>query len=345
MKDIAARARAAFRGMFAVTVLFSVACGSDATTPGGASVASIKITFLGTAVSVGAVQDMSLAFLDNSGHVISGKHEASWTSSNSAVASVDGTGNVRGVALGGPVTITANADGKSASTSLSVIPAAIAFTPIVTTLLVGTSTHLMAAALDAAQLPITAGPATWTVSPSSIASVDDAGVVTALAAGTITVSATIAGRVGTTQILAGVPSVYDGVWTGPILAASVPNSVPSGTVQFTVIYGTVMSFLVSGFPYCAFISNATTTVTVAGSQSISDNQFLLTGQGSAQITDLHGLRNVQTGVAISGAFTGPTAMTGFAAPGAVNAFGPYVCPDSSSGNFGFRSNFYSATKQ
>jgi hypothetical protein len=38
-------------------------------------------------------------------------------------------------------------------------------------------------------------------------------------------------------------------------------------------------------------------------------------------------------------------MTGVAGPNTVNEFGPYTCPDNSSGNFGFRSNFYSATKQ
>lgn len=45
-----------------------------------------------------------------------------WTSSNPAVVAVDATGTVSGVEVGGPVTITATAEGKSASATFSVSP-------------------------------------------------------------------------------------------------------------------------------------------------------------------------------------------------------------------------------
>jgi hypothetical protein len=289
---------------------------------------------------------MALAFLDKSGHVIPGSHAAVWTSSNPAVASVDGVGNVRGVALGGPVTITANASGKSVSTSLNVIPASVVFTPIVTTLLVGTSTHLTAVAQDASQLPIAGGSATWSASPSSVATVDSTGVVTALAQGTIAVSATIAGRVGTTQILAGVPSVYDGVWSGPVLSRD-PTAPPAATVTFTVIYGTVTSLVLSDVKVGTC---GTTSITVVGSQAVSSEQFVLMGQGSAQITDLTGIRLLQGAVTISGAFTDPGAMSGQIAPATVQVLrdqnsAAIVCPNSALGSgVQFNSTLYTATK-
>jgi hypothetical protein len=45
-----------------------------------------------------------------------------WTSSNSAVVAVDASGTVSGVEVGGPVTVTATAEGKSASATFSVSP-------------------------------------------------------------------------------------------------------------------------------------------------------------------------------------------------------------------------------
>lgn len=56
---------------------------------------------------------------DNTGTVVAGR-VVTWSSSNTAVATVDATGLVTGVAAGGPVTITATCDSATATASVTV---------------------------------------------------------------------------------------------------------------------------------------------------------------------------------------------------------------------------------
>jgi Big-like domain-containing protein len=91
---------------------FSITGGS-----GGNAVATVTVT-LPAALLIGDTVLASAEARDASGNRL--VKSFSWTSSNPAVVSVSPAGLMVGVAVGGPVTITATADGKSGTGSLSV---------------------------------------------------------------------------------------------------------------------------------------------------------------------------------------------------------------------------------
>jgi hypothetical protein len=98
----------------------TTAMGSAAT--GSTAVASVSVAPAGNTLDVGASFQASASLEDSTGAALSGR-AVSWTSSNQAVASVDGSGVVTGVAAG-TSTITASSEGRSASLAVTVVAAA-----------------------------------------------------------------------------------------------------------------------------------------------------------------------------------------------------------------------------
>ena len=131
-----------------------------------------------------------------------------WSTSDGAVASVDGNGLVMGVAVG-QTQVIATAGGKTAQAPVGVtlVPVAtIDVAPVTATVLVGANQQLTATLRDAASNVLTGRPVTWGSSNASRASVDQSGMVTAVAAGVATISATSEGRSGAAQITVNVPA-------------------------------------------------------------------------------------------------------------------------------------------
>ena len=116
-----------------------------------------------------------------------------WSSSNPEIATVNALGVVTGVALG-EVTITATAGGQSATATVKVAEptvTSISVTPATATVAVGATTQLTAVreGLFVEDLPVE-----WSSSDPSVATVDENGVVTGVAAGTVTITATSGGQ-------------------------------------------------------------------------------------------------------------------------------------------------------
>src|SRR5438034_123922 len=137
-----------------------------------------------------------------------------WTSSAPSVARVGQNGKVRGLTLGS-TTITAAIEGKSNSAAITVdsllIVATVHVTPATDSVRVDSTVTLTAWPLDAAGDTLTAAFTIWTSSDTALAKVSNAdtaqatlGVapgntaqVTGSAAGTVTITAKIAGVSGT----------------------------------------------------------------------------------------------------------------------------------------------------
>lgn len=115
-----------------------------------------------------------------------------WSSNNTAVATVDNTGKVTAL-IAGTATITATTDGsKTATCAVTVTPATVAVTGVT---LNKTTLALTAGASET--LTATLAPdnatnknVTWTSDNTAVATVDNAGAVTALTAGTATITVT-----------------------------------------------------------------------------------------------------------------------------------------------------------
>ena len=123
-----------------------------------------------------------------------------WSSSNPSVVDVDAeTGVITGKG-DGSATITVTVDGKSASAQVNVLyvkPQTVAINPTSKTLVLNDTYQLEAITTPA---EVTYPEITWTSSNSSVASVDENGIVTAKGLGSATISAKVDGVVGTSTI-------------------------------------------------------------------------------------------------------------------------------------------------
>lgn len=159
-----------------------------------------------------------------------------WTTSNAAVATVSAAGVVTGVAPGGPVTITATAEGKSGSAQITVIPVPIAtltLAPNPAEVRVGLTTQLTLIARDAAGNELGGRTATLVSSNAAVATIDGNRVVTGVSAGTATITATAEGKTATATV---------NVVPGPVATVAVTPQNPQvregATLQLTATRAT-----------------------------------------------------------------------------------------------------------
>ncbi|HEV2644050.1 MAG TPA: Ig-like domain-containing protein, partial [Candidatus Elarobacter sp.] len=160
-------------------------------------------------LTVGGTLALAAVTRDASGAVLTGR-TVTWATSAPQVASVSANGVVTAVAAGS-ATITATSEGKSGTAAITVqappppTVASVTVSPNTGTLNVGATLSLSATARDASGSIITGQTVAWSSSAPSIASVSASGVVTAVAAGPATITATVGGKSGTSAITVQVP--------------------------------------------------------------------------------------------------------------------------------------------
>jgi len=203
-----------FNGFFtaataACIVVLAAACGGDSDSPadpgnGGATapVATLTVTPLTGSVAIGKTTQLAATAKDAAGNVLTGRTIA-WTTSGATIATVDGNGLVTGVAAG-TTNIVATSEGKTAQAAITVshVPvASVTVTPNAPSVKVG-ATQPLAATLKDEQGNVLAGRAVaWSTSAPNVATIDaSTGVVTAVAVGTATMTATSEGKTGSTTV-------------------------------------------------------------------------------------------------------------------------------------------------
>ena len=190
-------------------------------------VVSIAVTPSNPTVGAGATQQLMATgtYQDNSVQNITA--QVLWSASNSAVAAVNGVGLVTGVG-GGTTTISAVKNGVT-GTTLVTVPSvtAIAVTPASPTMFPGTTQVFTATGTYQGSGNQTITPSSWTSSNTAVATIDTNGVVTAIAAGTTTISAVKDGVTGTTVVT--VPALLS-------IAVTPGKSVGSGR-RYAAIHG------------------------------------------------------------------------------------------------------------
>src|SRR5713226_8176561 len=114
-----------------VTALVLAACGGGGgSTAPSAPVASVTVSPATATVSAGATVQLAATTKDAARNVLTGR-VVTWTTGNAAVATVSSTGLVSGVAVGGPVTITATSEAQSGTAAVTVTgPSAISFVTV-----------------------------------------------------------------------------------------------------------------------------------------------------------------------------------------------------------------------
>ncbi|MDB4909644.1 MAG: Ig domain protein group 2 domain protein [Gemmatimonadetes bacterium] len=260
----------------------ALSCGSDSTGPGGNN----GVTISPDTANVALGSTVTLAATLTGG----GSASFFWSSDNTSVATVSGTGVVTGVALG-TAHIAASSSGKSGVATITVVPqgvASIRMTPTSAAISVGGTVHVQAEPLDASGNLLDGRTITWSSANESIATVDNTGVVTGVATGATTITATSEGKSGTS-----------GIAVGAAVASSIavePTSVSITTGQTSQLTATVKD--ANG----TVISGAPVTWTVDNSGiAIVSSTGLVTGQsaGSATVTATSGAAHVNVAVTVT----------------------------------------------
>lgn len=163
--------------------------------------ATIVITPNTTSLVVGATLPLQAVAHDAAGNVVSDA-AIHWSSSDTAVATVSSTGVVTGKGIG-TAQIAASAEGKSAIAALSVVAvpvASVAVAPTTGSIVTGGTMSLTAITYDAGGNALSNRAVVWASSAPQVATVNNAGKVTAVATGTATITATSEGKIGSAQI-------------------------------------------------------------------------------------------------------------------------------------------------
>jgi len=173
------------------TILRSVPEGTIAVTPASTAASALG----GTVQFTATVRDRAGSPVTGVGFV--------WTTSDSSVAVTDGVGAVT-ARRAGTATITATAQGGASASATVTVSAVVAVTPDGASLAGVGSSRTLQAVCGGSSGPCT-GTVTWTSLNPAVATVDGAGMVTAVAAGQATISATANGTTAYALVTVSVP--------------------------------------------------------------------------------------------------------------------------------------------
>ncbi len=152
-------------------------------------------------IALGSSSTFSAQAMNADGVAIPGR-ALHWSSENAAIASVSAEGVVTAHQVG-TVLVAASAEGQSgmAQVNITEIPvASVEVTPGNLAMLVGTTSQLVATALDNEGRVLSGRPIIWSSNNPAVATVSADGLVTALAPGGAIMSATAEGKVGLASV-------------------------------------------------------------------------------------------------------------------------------------------------
>jgi len=171
-------------------------------------VATVTLEPANPVVGIGATAPLTATTKSLGGSVLLNRTIA-YASANAGVATVDAQGVVTGVAAGS-TQITATSEGKSGSVTLTVSAtpvASVTVTPTSATVNQGATRSLIGAGFDAGSAPLPGRVFAWTSANPAVATVTSLGLVTGIAAGSVTVTGTSEGKSATSTITVIVPPV------------------------------------------------------------------------------------------------------------------------------------------
>jgi hypothetical protein len=276
------------RLLTALTAALAASCGDGASGPSPRAVATVSVSPATASVGVGQSQAFTAAPLNSMGAVVSGK-TAAWSSSNSQVATVDAAGLARGVSAG-TANIIATVDGKTGSATLTVVNlpvATVVVTPASPTVAVLATLQLSAALSDSTGTALSGRTVTWSSSNTAVATVSTSGLVSGIAIGSATVTASAEGK-SATAVVTVVPNtaitftvsgrVVEAAGTPGISGARVSAQDANAAIVATttadangnwslagLAAGSVLQFSVSATGY---VSTAVAAITIAGTASL-----------------------------------------------------------------------------
>ena len=252
-------------------------------------VASVAVSPASVTVLVGQTAQLTATPKDASGNPLTGR-VITWATSNAAVATVSTSGLVTAVAAGS-ATITATSEGQSgtAAVTVSVVPvASVGVSPATASLTVGQTSQLTATPKDASGNPLTGRVITWATSNAAVATVNASGLVTAVLAGSATITATSEGQSGTAAVTVTVVPVAS-VTVSPATASLTVGQ----TAQLTAtpkdasgnpLTGRVITWATSNAAVATVSTSGLVTAVLAGSATITATSEGQSGTAAVTVT-------------------------------------------------------------
>jgi uncharacterized protein YjdB len=236
----------------------------------------VTVTVPRTGIRVGEALQATAVLRDAGGVIVT--RPITWSSSAPAVATVSATGVITSLTPGG-ATITATSEGKSGTVGMTVTLRPVATVdvtlprPILRT---GTTETAIAVPRDSAGLALTGRAISWGTSSPLVATVTSAGVVTAVGAGTATISAISEGRTGSAGLT---------VTVRPVASMTVSLGSPADTI-LTRTRTTQASVVQRDSTGAVLVGRAVTWSIAPGAVAAINATGLITGvgQGSATAT-------------------------------------------------------------
>src|SRR2546426_191731 len=257
--------------------------------PVAVPVVSVAVTPASATLPAGQTMQLAATPKDANGNPLSGR-AVGWSSSNTAVATVNAGGLVTSVAAGSAM-ITATSEGQSGTAAITVtaVPvASVAVTPAAASLQTGGTVQLTAIPKDANGNPLTGRSVAWTSSNGAAATVSAGGLVTAVATGSTTISATSEGQSGSASITGRNAPVAS------VAVAPASASVPVGqTVPLTAtpkdangnpLSGRTINWSSSNTAVATVNASGLVTAVVAGAATITATSEGQSGTASITVT-------------------------------------------------------------
>ncbi|MES2524449.1 MAG: Ig-like domain-containing protein [Gemmatimonadota bacterium] len=175
--------------------------GSAVVTVQSVPVASVVVTPARDTLTIGETVQLVGTARDANNLTLSGR-SFTWSSANNSIVSVSSTGLVTANGIGS-TTVQATSEGRNGTATLVVVQRpveTVTLTPASGSVVVGGTLALTARTADASGNTLSGRPVAFSTSNGAIAAVNTSGVVTGVATGTVTITATSEGKTGTAEV-------------------------------------------------------------------------------------------------------------------------------------------------
>ncbi len=256
-------------------------------------VATVTISPTTQSVVVGATTPaFTVVTKDAGGNVLTGR-AITFNSSNTGVATIDGSGVATGVSPG-TTTITASSEGKTsnnATLTVTAVPvASVTISPTTATVAPGSNTPAFTAVTkDGSGNTLTGRTVTFASSNPGVATIDpNTGIATGVAAGTTTITATSEGVTSNSATLTVTPAPVSSVTVSPATQTIVDGNSASYTAtlkdaQGNVLTGRTIAWSSSDITVATVDKSGTATSTGPGTTTLTATSEGQSGSATLQV--------------------------------------------------------------
>jgi trimeric autotransporter adhesin len=263
--------------------------------PPPVAVARVLVAINPAAVLVGQSTHATAMVQDANGNTLTDR-TVTFQSANTNVATVSASGDISAVGAGSTF-ITGTSEGVSGSASVTVnTPAAIpvatvGVSPPTSSLQVGATVQLSATTLDANNNVLTGRVVAWSSANTSIATVNSSGLVTAVGAGSVQVTASSEGKSGSSSVTVTAPPPVPVATV--IVSPSAPSIAVGATTQLSastrdannnVLTGRVVTWSTGNATIASVSTSGLVTAVAAGTTQITATSEGKAGTATVTVT-------------------------------------------------------------